>query len=67
MKTLKDCKMLETKAIAKLAASALQEEIARMQKAYFLLRMQKHTGELTSPHLLRFVRRYIAKLKTFQS
>ena len=42
----------------------LQETLAALLKEQFNLRMQKGTGQLAKPHLLRAVRRNIARVKT---
>ncbi|GJM06313.1 MAG: 50S ribosomal protein L29 [marine bacterium B5-7] len=42
----------------------LQETLASLLKEQFNLRMQKGTGQLAKPHLLRQVRRNIARVKT---
>ena len=45
-------------------ADELQEEILRLRKEHFALRMQRASGQLGQPHLLKEVRRAIARAKT---
>ena len=42
----------------------LQAEILRLQREHFSLRMQKASGQLGQTHLLKEVRRDIARVKT---
>jgi large subunit ribosomal protein L29 len=45
----------------------LNDELLALRKEQFSLRMQQATGQLAKPHLLRQVRRNIARLKTVQA
>ena len=45
-------------------AEELQEEGMRLRKEHFALRMQRASGQLGQPHLLKEVRRDIARVKT---
>lgn len=45
-------------------AKALNEELAALRREQFNLRMQSATGQSTKPHLIRDVRKKIARLKT---
>ncbi len=45
-------------------AKALNDELAALRKEQFNLRMQSATGQATKPHLIRDVRKKIARLKT---
>lgn len=45
-------------------AKALNEELAALRREQFNLRMQAATGQATKPHLVRDVRKKIARLKT---
>ncbi|RPG33531.1 MAG: 50S ribosomal protein L29 [Gammaproteobacteria bacterium TMED92] len=45
-------------------ADELQAEILRLQKEHFALRMQRASGQLGQAHLLKEVRRDIARVKT---
>jgi len=42
----------------------LNEELLALLREQFNLRMQKGTGQLAKPHLLKEVRRNIARVKT---
>lgn len=45
-------------------AKGLNDELAALRKEQFNLRMQGATGQGTKPHLVRDVRKKIARLKT---
>jgi len=47
-----------------LSKDKLKEEIIKSEKNLFILRMKKQTGELKQTHLMKYLRRYIARLKT---
>ena len=47
-----------------MTADQLDKELFSSLKELFNLRMQKGSGQLTKPHLLRFARRRIACLHT---
>jgi large subunit ribosomal protein L29 len=42
----------------------LQAEVLRLQKEHFALRMQRASGQLGQSHLLKEVRRDLARVKT---
>lgn len=42
----------------------LREELLRLRKEQFALRMQRASGQLGQPHLLKEARRDIARIKT---
>jgi large subunit ribosomal protein L29 len=46
------------------SADELQEEVLRLQKEHFALRMQHASGQLGQSHLLKEVRRDLARVKT---
>ena len=46
------------------SADELQEELLRLRKEQFGLRMQFASGQLGQPHLMQEVRRDIARVKT---
>jgi large subunit ribosomal protein L29 len=46
------------------SADELQEEVLRLQKEHFALRMQRASGQLGQSHLLKEVRRDLARVKT---
>jgi len=64
MKQLKDLNLKEDSKLNSLDKKGLNEEIALSMKNLFVLRMKKEKGELKQTHLIKFLRRYIAKVKT---
>ena len=46
------------------SADELQAEVMRLQKEHFALRMQRASGQLGQSHLLKEVRRDLARVKT---
>jgi len=64
MKQLKDLNLKESSKLASLSKVELNKEIAESMKNLFVLRMKKEKGELKQTHLIKFLRRYIAKVKT---
>ena len=46
------------------SAEELQAEVLRLQKEHFALRMQRASGQLGQSHLLKEVRRDLARVKT---
>ena len=46
------------------SVDALQEQLFELLREQFNLRMQKATGQLSQTHLLKQVRRDIARVKT---
>ncbi len=64
MKDIKDLKMKDVNALNKLSADKLKEEVKDAEKRLFTLRMKLHLGELKQTHLVTFLRKYIARLKT---
>jgi large subunit ribosomal protein L29 len=50
--------------LRKMTKDELDNELFSSLKELFNLRMQKGSGQLTKPHLLRIVRRRIARLRT---
>ncbi|MEM9242781.1 MAG: 50S ribosomal protein L29 [Pseudomonadota bacterium] len=50
--------------LRKKSQSDLQQELQNLLREQFNLRIQRGTGQLTRPHLLRRVRRDIAQVKT---
>jgi len=46
------------------SAEELQAEVLRLHKEHFAPRMQRASGQLGQPHLLKEVRRDIARIKT---
>ena len=46
------------------SADELQEELIRLRKEQFALRMQNASGQLGQVHMMREIRRDIARVKT---
>ena len=46
------------------SADELQAEVLRLQREHFALRMQRASGQLGQSHLLKEVRRDLARVKT---
>jgi len=55
---------MKAKDLQEKSVAELQESLIELLKEQFTLRMQKATGQLTQTHLLRQVRRNIARVKT---
>jgi len=64
MKQLKDLNLKENSKLNSLDKKELNEEITLSMKNLFVLRMKKEKGELKQTHLIKFLRRYIARVKT---
>jgi large subunit ribosomal protein L29 len=45
-------------------AEELQTEVVRLRREHFSLRMHNASGQLGQPHLLKEIRRDIARVKT---
>lgn len=50
--------------LRKKSAEELEKDLLSLLKDQFAHRMQRSTGQLTQPHLLKEVRRDIARVKT---
>jgi len=64
MKELKDLKLMEDSKLDNLDESKLSIELKDSEKKLFTLRMKLNVGELKQTHLVTFLRKYIAKIKT---
>ena len=64
MKQLKDLKLKEYSKLNALDKKGLNEEITLSMKNLFVLRMKKEKWELKNTHIIKFLRRYIARVKT---
>jgi len=64
MKQLKDLKLKDISKLISLSKDELKKEITESMKNLFVLRMKKEKGELKQTHLIKFLRRYIARVKT---
>lgn len=50
--------------IREMSAEELQEQLIKLRKQQFSLRMQRASGQLGQSHLLQIARRDIARVKT---
>ena len=50
--------------IREMTPEAREEELVALHKEFFNLNMQKSTGQLAKPHLLKNVKKNIARMKT---
>jgi len=64
MKEIKDLKTKSLDAVKKLGADKLKEEVKNAEKTLFTLRMKLRLGELKQTHLVKFLKKYIAQVKT---
>ena len=64
MKEIKDLKIKDTSNLSELTDAKLKAEIKDSEKKLFTLRMKKELWELKQTHLVKFLRKYIARLKT---
>ena len=55
---------MKANALRQKTVSELQVEIVSLRKEQFNLRMQRGTGQLSRPHLMREVRKNVARAKT---
>lgn len=63
MKELKDLKLKDIKALKELTLDNLKKELKDSESRFFLLNMKLKTDELKQTHLIKFLRRYIARIK----
>jgi len=61
---MKELKLKDNASLRKLDAKALKEELTINSKKLFELSMKKSVWELKQTHLLRALKRYIARIKT---
>jgi large subunit ribosomal protein L29 len=55
---------MKAKSLRQKSVTELQGEIVSLRKEQFNLRMQRGTGQLSRPHLMREVRKNVARAKT---
>jgi large subunit ribosomal protein L29 len=58
--------MMDAKDLRSRSAEQLSDELLKLRKEQFALRMQRATGQSPKPDQFRKVRRNIARLKTVQ-
>ena len=64
MKELKDLKLLEVSKLRDMSSEDLVKEDKRASKDLFVLTMKLKVGELKQTHLVKALRRYIAKINS---
>lgn len=67
MKAIKDLGLKDNAKLSGLTKEKLTQELKDSEKKLFSLKMKKGAGELKQTHLVKFLRRYVAKLNTFLS
>lgn len=67
MKELKDLKLKDLSELNKLNDADLKSELVKSSKNLYVLKMKKQLGELTQTHLIRALRKYVARVKTIAS
>ena len=67
MKELKDLKLKTKQEVQKLDEKTLKAEYTNSEKQLYVLKMKLATDELKQTHLIKFMRKYIAFLKTVAS
>jgi large subunit ribosomal protein L29 len=67
MKEIKDLKLQEVSKLKELNQADLKKELESALKKSFTLQMKKNLGELKQTHLVTFLRKYVAKIKTIAS
>lgn len=64
MKELKDLKLKDNKKLLDLSVSDLRKELKDASKRLYSLSLKLELSELKQTHLIKFLRRYIARLNT---
>lgn len=64
MKEINWIKILDSKKLNEMTEADLKKELALSEKSYFTIKMKKQLGEVKQTHIIKFLRRYIARLKT---
>jgi ribosomal protein L29 len=67
MKELKDLKLKDTAKLSELTIVELNKELKDSESKYFTLKMKLKTEELKQTHLIKFLRRYLARVRTIAS
>jgi len=67
MKGLKDLQLMDTSKLNDLDEAKLAIELKDSEKKLFTLRMKLNAWELKKTHMVKFLRKYIAKIKTIVS
>ena len=64
MKEIKDLKLIDIAKLKELNEKDLWTELKKASKNLYVLKMQKQLGELKQTHLIKVLRRYIARINT---
>lgn len=64
MKEIKDLKLKDNATLSKLTSAKLLEELQITEKNMFSLKMKLNLWEFKQTHLIKSLRRYVAKLNT---
>lgn len=64
MKELKDLKLKNLEELRKTSSDDLRKDLKEAEKKLFSFTMKLELNELKQTHLIKFLRRYIARLKT---
>jgi len=67
MKTLQELQLKKDDALIKLDEAALKKELTESQKRLYTMRMKLALWELKQTHLMKTMRRYVAKIHTLIS
>lgn len=67
MKEIKDLKLKDLAKLNELSEADLKQELASSSKNLYVLKMKKQLGEQIQTHLIKALRRYIARVKTIAS
>lgn len=67
MKEIKDLKLKDLAKLNELNEADLRSELASSSKNLYVLKMKKQLGEQEQTHLIKALRRYIARVKTVAS
>lgn len=67
MKELKDLKLKSFTDMSSMTRDELKVELVETEKKRFALKMKLELRELKQSHLIKFLRRHIARIKTISS
>lgn len=67
MKEIKDLNLKDLTKLKELNESDLKKELNSSSRNLYVLKMKKELGEQTQTHLIKVLRRYIARVKTIAS
>ena len=67
MKEIKDLNLKDLAKLNELGETDLRNELNTSSKNLYVLKMKKQLGEQTQTHLIKALRRYIARVKTIAS